>query len=221
MEERGLSISFDLDGTLTHTSFVDAVWNEGIPREIARIRHIPVSVARDMCVSEYAKVGELSIKWYKMDYWLNLFKLRSIDVSELVSSYTDKITLYEDVMPVLNKCNEKGFRTIVFSNATRLFLDKEVEITGLWQYVDEFISVPDDWGMVKADKEAFARLKAMLGGSLVHAGDHLFNDYKVPRSIGIEAYHIWRGSGPRLQSSLYGLTGFIDRILSGDKTAQV
>ena len=217
MEERGLSISFDLDGTLTDTSFVDAVWNEGIPREVARIRGLSLSDAKDMCAMEYAKVGELSIRWYKLDYWLGLFGLGSLDTDALILKFVDSIRLYEDAIPVLDECKKQGLKMVVFSNATRPFLDREVEATGLSQYIDTFISVPDDWGMIKADKKAFARLQTMFKTPFVHAGDHLYSDYEVPKSIGIEAYHIWRGSGPRLESSLYGLTGFMDRVLRAQK----
>jgi FMN phosphatase YigB (HAD superfamily) len=74
------------------------------------------------------------------------------------------------------------------------------------------ISVSDDWGMTKAEARAFSRLRDLVQGDIVHVGDHLDFDYRVPRSIGIKAYHVRRDQGPKANGSLVSLREFAVRI---------
>lgn len=189
---RGLSVSFDLDGTLTSNRFVDLVWLEGVPGLVARKRGIDPDHARRLCIEEYAKVGEDSILWYRLPYWLDYFDLKEVTPEGLVSMYTSEIELFDDAIPALETLKAEGFPLILFSNATRIFLDAEVSSGALEPYFDRIISVSDDWGMVKANPEAYARLKGIVSGRLVHVGDHERLDYEVPLSLGVEAYHICR-----------------------------
>ncbi|HQI00564.1 MAG TPA: HAD family hydrolase, partial [Deltaproteobacteria bacterium] len=122
---RRLSISFDLDGTLTTNRFVDSVWLEGVPGLLARKRGIDPDRARRLCMEEYAKVGEDSILWYRLPYWLEYFDLKDATPEELVSQYTSTIELFDDVVPVLETLKAEGFTLILFSNAARVFLDAE------------------------------------------------------------------------------------------------
>jgi len=216
MERKRLTISFDLDGTLTDPSFVDAIWNEGVPRELSRKRHISFDKARYVCRTAYEREGEESIRWYQIGYWLNFFGLDTVSIERLVREFTSKIALFDDVLPVLESFMRQDFAMFVFSNATRAFLDQEIKETGVSDYFNHIISVPDDWGMIKSDKASFIRLRSMVRGRLIHIGDHVFGDYEVPRSVGIEAYHLCRGPGPNLNSSIKGLDSLVDKVLCGE-----
>lgn len=201
------ALSFDLDGTLTSHAFADGVWDEGLPRAVALRHGLTVPAARDLCRAAYAREGDHSIRWYQLPYWLEAFGLPGADAQALVDAYTPRIALCPDVTPTLIRLRERGFSMVIFSNATRVFLDAQVRSAGLAPYFDAVISVPDDWGTVKAEQGAYARLETLIG-AFVHVGDHLQHDCEVPRSIGIEAYHVWRGSGERRADSLDDLHAF-------------
>jgi HAD superfamily hydrolase (TIGR01549 family) len=210
---RGLSISFDLDGTLTTHRFAEGVWHEALPLCISQQRGISFSSAKKMCMDAYGCVGESSIEWYQLTYWLDFFDLKDISRESLIFDNISKISLFDDVIPCLRQLKTDGYSLIMFSNASRDFLDIEVSYSNLKPYFDTVISLSDDWGMVKSDPSAFERLQALIGTEIIHIGDHVSFDCRVPRSAGMDAYHIWRGSGERMNDSLVGLDEVLSRIL--------
>jgi FMN phosphatase YigB (HAD superfamily) len=211
--EKRVTVSFDLDGTLTQHDFADGVWNEGIPAIVAQRKGICLKDAQKLCAEAYTAEGDASIKWYQLGYWLEQFGINDIDVDGLISGFTHKIGLFDDVLPAIDILKKKGFRLIIFSNASRPFLDREVRESDLSKFFDDIISLPDDWDMVKAEARAFSKLRCMTDGGLIHVGDHISYDYEVPKSIGIEAFHIWRGTGPKNDESLSSLRSLADRMV--------
>ena len=197
-------VSFDLDGTLTDYSFTSGVWEEGIPLEFARKNSISFEEARAYCRQCYDTVGEVSIKWYLVDYWLDYLGLSHISINSLIEPYMNRINLFMDAEPVLKKLKSNNRKLVMFSNASRCFLDAEVKDTGIEKYFDRIISLPDDWGMVKSDKEAFSKLESMIG-HFVHVGDSVACDYESPKRAGIESYHVFRGIGKKLPDSFITL----------------
>ncbi len=206
------TVSFDLDGTLSTPSFAEAVWDEALPGALARRRDMPLDEARRYCREAYAAEGDGSIRWYQLPYWLMTLGLEDLDPGDLVRTGAANLRLFDDALPTLARLAHAGMRLVIFSNAARIFLDAEVALSGLDRYVDTCISVTDDWGMVKADPRSFERLLDRHG-PVIHVGDHLRYDYHVPRAVGIEAYHIWRGSGERTAQSITSLAP-IARIAS-------
>lgn len=205
------TVSFDLDGTLSTHAFAEAVWDEALPGALARRRGIPLDDARRFCRAAYAAEGDDSIRWYQLPYWIESLGLSDLSPRDLIRAGTAHMRLFDDVIPTLERLKEAGVRLVIFSNAARIFLDAEVGLTGLDRYLSASISVTDDWGMVKADPRAFEKLLE-LSGVYVHVGDHLNYDYHVPRALGIEAYHIWRGTGERTAQSITNLKDIVEIV---------
>lgn len=203
-----LAVSFDLDGTLSTPAFAEAVWDQAIPAALARKEGMTLTEARRLCRAAYAAEGDASIRWYQLPYWLEAFSLPELTSEDHIRASSQHICLFADVIPTLEALKAMGVPLIIFSNAARVFLDAEVKVAGLSPYFDTIISVTDDWGMVKAETHAYARLMALTGGC-VHVGDHWCYDYEVPRRLGIEAYHIWRGTGKRAAESLRSLKDIV------------
>lgn len=202
------TVSFDLDGTLSTQAFADAIWDEALPGALARRRGMPMDEARRHCREAYAAEGDGSIRWYQLPYWLMTLGLADLDPEDLIRAGAATLRLFDDAIPTLTLLKDAGVSLVIFSNAARIFLDAEVALCGLDRYADECISVTDDWGMVKADPRAFERLLDERG-SLIHVGDHVHYDYHVPRAVGIEAYHIWRGKGERTAESITSLADIV------------
>ncbi len=186
-------ISFDMDGTLIDPEFTDWVWLRGIPALYAEKYAIPFEEARTFVEMEYRKVGEGAIEWYDIKYWFRLFQLE-IPWQVLMKQYIDKINIYPDVNPILERLKDR-FPLILTSNAGREFIDIEMEATGLRRYFGRIFSATSDFGDVKKTARFYRRICEILEADpheIVHVGDHFEFDYLVPRTLGIPAFYLDR-----------------------------
>ena len=189
-------ISFDMDGTLVDAEFTDWVWGHGIPTLYAKKAGLSFEAAKDFVVKEYLKVGEGAMEWYDIKYWFQLFQLEE-SWEVLMERYTDKIKIYPDVHPLLERLRDRH-RMVLTSNAGREFIGMEMEATSLGQYFDRIFSATSDFGEVKKTAAFYQRICQILEArpqEIVHVGDHYEFDYLVPRSLGIQAFYLDRSGG--------------------------
>jgi putative hydrolase of the HAD superfamily len=202
-------ISFDMDGTLVDAEFTDWVWGHGIPTLYAKKAGVSFEEAKEFVVKEYLKVGEGAMEWYDIKYWFRLFHLEE-SWEVLMGRYTDKIRIYPDVHPLLERLRDR-YRVVLTSNAGREFIGMEMEATGLGKYFDRIFSATSDFGEVKKTAAFYQRICQILEArpqEIVHVGDHYEFDYLVPRSLGIQAFHLdrsGRGGGDFTLSDLRDL----------------
>ena len=183
-------ISFDLDGTLVDGAFGNAVWHDGIPRLYAQRHGMDIDEAHRTVLDAYDSIGEISLLWYDIDYWLNRFDL-DVDPRELLDEFSRHITLMPFVEEVLDALKQR-FSLVIASNAARLFVECEMQKTGLGRYFDRTISATSDFGLVKKEEAFFRRLADELKVApeeMVHVGDHRVFDFEVPSRLGIQCYH--------------------------------
>lgn len=223
--EKPKIISFDMDGTLVDTEFTDWVWGHGIPTLYAKKTGISFEEAKVFVTQEYLKVGERAIEWYDIKYWFRFFQLEE-SWRAVMERYTDKIKVYPDVHPVLERLGGR-FPLILTSNAGREFIDLEMEVTGLGRYFQRIFSATTDFGEVKKTAGFYQRICQILETKpqeIIHVGDHYEFDYLVPRSLGIHAFYLDRSGKqggdsviPELKD-LEGRFSILEDALSSDGT---
>jgi putative hydrolase of the HAD superfamily len=214
-------VSFDLDGTLVSAKFGDMVWNHGIPEAYAEKYSMPFNDARMFIVKEYASVGDSSILWYQIEYWLKKFDLR-ITAQELLEKYEAFIEPIPGAKEVIESLRNT-YMLIIASNAARIFVEKELAYTNFGCYFDHSISATTDYNMVKKQAAFYEKVCSMLNvlpEEVIHVGDHEIFDFKVPSDMGIEAYH-FRESGAQILDQgleenngrvIYNLTELLDKL---------
>jgi len=191
-------ISFDLDGTLVAPEFGDLVWNQGIPIEFAKKYGIPFEKAKGIVISEYESIGDENILWYDIEYWIRRMRL-DIKAEELLDRYGSHIRLVDGAEEALYQLKDR-FLLILSSNASRIFVEKELKHTGIAHFFTHIFSATSDFKIVKKDKAFYEKILDILclrAEEMVHIGDHPIFDYEVPKSLGIESYLVGGKRGLR------------------------
>lgn len=184
-------VSFDLDGTLVDIEFGNKVWNEGIGRKFAETYGVDRDLGEEWVRNAYAAIGDRNLLWYDIDYWLRRFNL-PISAGDLLDAYASSIRLLPHVKDVLDALAGK-YELAIASNAARLFVEKELEQTGIASYFRKVVSATSDYGIVKKDIAFYRRFCSELAVSadeVVHVGDHLVFDLETPLKFGIDAYYL-------------------------------
>lgn len=212
--EGSIVVSFDLDGTLISHDFSTTVWREAIPRLVARQRGMTVEEAKQWVYRHYDEVGDGSLVWYQLDYWFQRFGLDS-KWKEVLKKHRHLIRPYPEVHYVLRTLAQRH-PLVILSNASRPFIQMEMDAGGLTGFFQRVISATSDLGKVKKSREFYEEASSLLGvkpSQLVHVGDHWEFDYIAPRRAGIRAYFLDRSGEKKGREVVTDLLGFMDRIL--------
>ncbi|MBY9013451.1 MAG: HAD family hydrolase [Candidatus Lokiarchaeota archaeon] len=188
-------VSFDLDGTLTDSSFANSVWLEEIPKLYAIKNKISINSAKREVYNNYNKIGNKRIDWYNITFWLERFNL-DIPPIELIYSCKNKICLFDDVIPILNKLKSKK-RLIIISNARREFMDLEIKQTEIGSYFENIFSATSDFNSTKNAPKVYINICKILKVSpseMVHIGDDYKFDFEVPNKLGINSLFLDRNA---------------------------
>jgi len=208
-------VSFDLDGTLVDYSFVEAVWFEGVPKLLSNARGISFEEALKLVNEEYDKVGPNRLEWYDLGYWLTKFGLRE-EPNRLLHRFKDRLRLYPDTLPTLNKLREANFTLIIITTATRDFIDITLTYTNLAPLITRVFSTTSDFGKAGKDEEVYLSVLAELNlqpSDLYHIGDSRLFDFEIPRRVGVEAYLLDRSGKERGEFIVKSLEEFALKII--------
>lgn len=186
-------ISFDLDGTLVDHTFADLVWHEGMARLYAQKEAIGLEEAKKQILEAYDEVGDGALQWYDLGFWFRRFGLQG-SPHDLLRQYAEAVRVYPEVHEVLGRLG-KRYRLVVLSNASREFIEVELERGGLSEHLSIVLSAVSDFGMVKKEPEFYRRACEFIGVSpqeVVHVGDHEEFDKEVPEKVGIRSFLLRR-----------------------------
>lgn len=209
-------VSFDLDGTLVDIEFGNRVWHEGVGGKFAQKYGMEREQAEEMVHKAYASIGDRNLLWYDIEYWLRRFNL-PVSAAELLDTYAASIRLLPHVREVLDALVGR-YQLVIASNAARLFVEKELEQTGIAPYFTRIISATSDYDMVKKDAAFFRRFCSELGvtaDEIVHVGDHPTFDLEVPLQFGIDAYCVmWQREPAGVDSErvIHDLRELLERL---------
>jgi HAD superfamily hydrolase (TIGR01549 family) len=204
-------LSFDLDGTLIQLDFSLALWHEAIPKLVASQGGFPIDEATKWVTLQYETVGEESLEWYDLAYWYERFRLKEPWKATL-RRYRHMIRPFPEVTDVL-RALAKDHRMMILSNASRPFVQAELEDTGLCELFDHVVSATSDLGEVKKTHGFYAKVCHNLGiepFDVIHVGDHWEFDYLAPSKAGLTAYFLDRSgrrNGPWVVNDLKEFAG--------------
>lgn len=209
-------ISFDMDGTLVEPQFLDLVWDYGVPRLYAQKHGLSLEEAKVLVRQEYDKIGDGRIEWYDIKYWFQRFQLDQ-SWREMFHQLKGEVRVYPEVSPTLDKLG-KTHPLIITSNATREFVEVEMEVSGLACCFSRIFSATSDFQLLKKTPDFYrliCRLLQVQPAEMVHVGDHWDYDFLVPRSLGITAFYLDRKGQKEGEFVLRDLTQLEERLNEG------
>ncbi|RZN56228.1 MAG: HAD family hydrolase [Candidatus Methanomethylicota archaeon] len=183
-------ISFDVDGTLVTPLFADTIWLEVLPELVAKHHNISIDEAKCKLYNNYNEIGPKRLEWYDINYWINKYGL-DVDAKKLLSKYKHLVTLYPEVIEVLEELVKK-YKLIIISNSARLFLEITTEpikeyFSHIFSTISDFHSIKDSWVYLEICKNL-----SILPSEIIHIGDSYELDYINARKAGIIAFHLDR-----------------------------
>ncbi|MEM3433869.1 MAG: HAD family hydrolase [Candidatus Methanomethyliaceae archaeon] len=211
MRRRIRFVSFDVDGTLVTPSFADIVWLEALPQVVSEEWGIQLEDAKKMLYNDYNTIGPNRPEWYDLEYWVKRYRLK-IDPKSFVNQYKDAVTLYPEVIEVLEKLKD-FYELVIISNSSRLFLD--ITTRPLQRYFKRTYSTLSDLKMMK-DTQAYLEICRLLSTSpsqMAHVGDSMELDYVKARKAGILAFYLDREGKKKGRRFIKDLRELLPRLL--------
>ncbi|MEM4216648.1 MAG: HAD family hydrolase [Candidatus Methanomethylicaceae archaeon] len=211
MRRRIRFVSFDVDGTLVTPSFADIVWLEALPQVVSEEWGIQLEDAKKMLYNDYNTIGPNRPEWYDLEYWVKRYMLK-IDPKSFVNQYKDAVTLYPEVIEVLEKLKD-FYELVIISNSSRLFLD--ITTRPLQRYFKHIYSTLSDLKMMK-DTQAYleiCRLLSTTPSQMAHVGDSMELDYVKARRAGILAFYLDREGKKKGRRFIKDLRELLPRLL--------
>lgn len=211
MRRRIRFVSFDVDGTLVTPSFADIVWLEALPQVVSEEWGIQLEDAKKMLYNDYNTIGPNRPEWYDLEYWVKRYRLK-IDPKSFVNQYKDAVTLYPEVIEVLEKLKD-FYELVIISNSSRLFLD--ITTRPLQLYFKHIYSTLSDLKMMK-DTQAYleiCRLLSTTPSQMAHVGDSMELDYVKARKAGILAFYLDREGKKKGRRFIKDLRELLPRLL--------
>jgi len=177
-------------------------------------RGISFNEALRLVNEEYEKVGPNRLEWYDLGYWLKRFELKK-EPNRLLHRFKNRLRLYPDTIPTLNKLLRLGFTLIIVTSASRNFIDVTLANTDLANLVTRVFSTTSDFGKAGKDEEVFLRVTAEFNiqpSDLYHVGDSRVFDFEVPRKVGVKAYLLDRSGKEKGEFVVTSLDEFASKI---------
>ncbi len=145
-------------------------------------------------IGEYQDIFTFPVKDYYekvgFDFSVLDFKKLGNEWIELYDEGFKDVTVFDDVVALLNEARNKGYRNVVISASKEDKLKSEMAYLNLTSYFEEILGINDIYATSKlAIAQKWAEDKK---GELIFLGDSL-HDEEVASSIGAKCYLISRG----------------------------
>jgi len=188
-------ISLDFAGVVVSKRFIDYFWLEAIPKALSEKKGWPIDRAKEFVLREYDSISMDGIEWYLPSYWLERFDIPEL-LDALLEESTKYIEVYSDVYDVLPALASK-FKVIISTNTTMEFINIFMEKHPWFkQYIHKVYSCTSHYSLPRKTREFYTRIVEDLKVSpkdILHVGDDVEYDYRIPKSIGINAILVVRG----------------------------
>lgn len=178
-------ISFDLQGTLTDSTFSDEFWLEVLPQLYSRRHNMRLDRAKDELREIFARIGKYEYRYYSLQYWLDELGLSTVDALKHIKH---RPRFFADTRKLIGELKNRVVLVIITS-ATTEFIDHELGDNK--KYFKAIYSTLDDFNIPGKPAEVYARIAQDLGvptNRILHIGDSKEMDVDNARRAGCATF---------------------------------
>lgn len=206
-------ISFDLGGAVFNNQFDELLWRTEIPRIYAEKYGLSKEEAFERVTGEYRRLWGKVDGWRDPEFWLKHFKL-DVKYDDLILPIKKEIIPYIDVAPVLRRLSKK-YNLVIISHAQENVMNTKLKLGNCEKYFVKVYSIGSHFKKITKNSDIFMEVcddLKVLPEELVHLGNSFDFDYKIPASIGINAFLIDRTGHRKEPFVVRDLYEFEERI---------
>jgi putative hydrolase of the HAD superfamily len=206
-------ISLDLGGALFNNEFDELLWRSEIPRIYAKQYKISKEEAFERVTAEYRRLWGKAQGWRDPEFWLKHFNLNTT-YAALIKDIKKHIVPYIDAQPILKKLS-KQYPLIIISHAQENILHTKLKIAKYDKYFLKVFSTGTNFTKMTKDTDIYREICDELKiqpEELVHIGNNPDFDYKIPSSIGVNAFLIDRIGHRKEPSVVRDLYEFEEKV---------
>jgi FMN phosphatase YigB (HAD superfamily) len=181
-------VCFDLQGTLTDSSFSDEFWLQLLPKLYANFYHTDIFTAKNMLKERFQSYGKYDERYYSNTYWLEELHINQ-SLQELTSLEKNQPVVYRDMLEFVVTFQD-DCQIVVVSTTTCEFIN--IELGKDISIFPHIYSTIDDFDIAGKPKEVFLKIANIFGfqpKDCINIGDSQEMDVKNAISAGFDAYH--------------------------------
>lgn len=181
-------ISFDLQGTISDSSFSDAFWLELLPQLYSEYHQLSVEDSKKALKEQFRSFGIYDMRYYSFDYWLKALNVTA-EWNDLLKRVNKTPVLFPEMRSLIIKLS-KEHPLLLFSATTKQFIQHE--LGDLVPYFKWIISAVDDLQCAGKPPQAFNSIATSLKISpekILHIGDDATMDVKNAKEAGWNSFH--------------------------------
>lgn len=204
-------ISFDLQGTLSHSAFSDEFWLELLPSIYAEKNDIPLDEAKNILEKDFRQHGKYHALFYNHRLRLDAL-LDEWNFQDLIKRLRTPPAFIDGMLDLVHSL-PRNLPKIIISATTRDFIDLELGTAA--KYFDHTFSCINDFAIPGKPPHIYQKIATNLGISYhncLHIGDCIEMDVMNARKAGWSCHHLDPQDTPdeRIRRLKMTLTSFLD-----------
>jgi HAD superfamily hydrolase (TIGR01549 family) len=180
-------IAFDLQGTLSNSSFSDEFWFDTLPKLYSESKKIPIEDAKVQLKTLFKEYGKYDFRYYSVDYWMKELKL-SLKFEDIKKLIITKPHFFRATIDLLEELSKK-YTLIIISSTTKEFI--KTELGKNKKYFKQVYSSIDDFNTAGKPKEIYlkiAQINNVSPGEILYIGDDPEMDVKNAGEAGYNTF---------------------------------
>lgn len=180
-------IAFDLQGTLTDSSFSNAFWMKTLPRLYASEKNLSFNQAKEELKGKFKEFGKYDYRYYSVNYWLKEMN-PELKFAKLCKLIKPKPNFYNDSLELIKELSETATLMII-SSTTKDFI--KTELGKNKKYFKYIFSSIEDFNTAGKPKELYAKIAKTLNISpakIIYIGNDIEMDIKNAKEAGYDTF---------------------------------